>query len=146
MDEPSAGVSGVGTATCDQVEQVHDRASATVARMVLGATLQRLREKAGLSVADASLSIALPAPRIAEVECGQAGRRLRQVAGLCAAYGVSDLAERATLLGLARQANVPQWWHGYRDLVPKPFECYLGLEQAASLIRGFTAQVIPVLL
>ncbi len=146
MNEPSACTRGVGTATRNPPGQAQDRASATVARMVLGATLQRLREKAGLSAADASVAIALPAPRISAVECGQAGLRLRHVAGLCAAYGVSDLAERATLLGLARQANSPQWWHEYQDLVPDWFECYLGLEQAASLIRGYTAQVIPVLL
>ncbi|HET9896540.1 MAG TPA: helix-turn-helix transcriptional regulator [Streptosporangiaceae bacterium] len=146
MTEPSARSSGAGTVTCGQPALAEDRASATVARMVLGATLQRLREKAGLSTADASVAIALPAPRIADVECGQIGLRLRHVAGLCAAYGVSDVTLRATLLGLARQANSPQWWHSYADLVPEWFECYLGLEQAASLIRGYTAQVIPVLL
>ena len=146
MTEPSARSSGTGTAIRDQPGLGQDRASATVARMVLGASLQRLRERAGLSAADASVAIALPAPAISDAECGQAALRLRHVAGLCAAYGVSEVSERATLLGLAREANTPQWWHDYADLVPAWFECYLGTEQAASLIRGYTAQVIPVLL
>ncbi len=114
--------------------------------MVLGATLRRHREKAGLSTADASDAVALPTPHITDMELGQTALRLRHVAGLCAVYGVSDQSERATLLGLARRGSTPEWWHSYLDLIPEWFECYLGLEQAASLIRSYTAQVVPELL
>jgi hypothetical protein len=65
---------------------------------------------------------------------------------LCDLYGVSDQIERATLLGLARRASSPEWWHPYRDLIPPWFTRYLSLEQAASVIRGYAAQVIPGLL
>lgn len=124
-----------------------DRASATMARMVLGMTLRRLRESAGLSADDASGSAGLlPGTSVSDIELGCTGVRLRDVAGLCTAYGVSDLAERVTLLGLARQANNPPWWHCYLNLIPAWFERYLELEQAASLIRSYTGQVIPALL
>jgi hypothetical protein len=123
------------------------RGGAIVARMALGSALGRLREHAGLSAGQASTASGLPASLVTGLERGDAGViRLRDVAGLYTAYGVSDLAQRATLLGLARQANSREWWSGYRDVIPGWFEHYLGLEQAASLIRSYAVQTIPALL
>jgi hypothetical protein len=59
---------------------------------------------------------------------------------------VRDPAERAQFLDLARQANTPGWWHRYSDLLPSWFETYLGLEQAASMIRNYELQFVPGLL
>jgi hypothetical protein len=118
-----------------------------VARMMLGTALARLRVGAGLSASDAGTVTGLPAPVITGLELGDTGIiRLRDVAGLYTAYGVSDLADRAMLLGLARKANSREWWHGYQDVIPGWFGYYLGLEQAASLIRSYAIQTIPVLL
>ena len=61
-------------------------------------------------------------------------------------YGVADDAERAVLLSLARQANSAGWWHSYSEVLPAWFEPYLGLEQAASVIRSYDVQFIPGLL
>ena len=68
------------------------------------------------------------------------------MADLLELYGLHDEAERATLLALARHANTPDWWHSYSDVVPAWFDAYLGLEQAASLIRSYEVQFIPGLL
>ena len=122
------------------------RAGATAARMVLGTALSRLRAQAGLSAGEASAATGVPAPLITGMELGQATVRLWDVAGLYSAYGVSDLAERTTLLGLAHRSNGSEWWHSHRDVIPGWFEHYLGLEQAASLIRCYAGQVIPALL
>ncbi len=123
------------------------RAGATMARMVLGTALGRLRESAGLSAGDASAASGLPVPLVTSLELGQGDLiRLRDVAGLYTAYGVSDLAERATLLGLARRANGREWWHSYQDVIPGWFGSYLGLEQAACLIRCYAAATVPALL
>jgi len=122
------------------------RTGATAARMVLGTALSRLRAEAGLSAGEASAVTGVPVPLITGMELGQATVRLWDVAGLYSAYGVSDLAERTTLLGLAHRANGSEWWHAYRDVIPAWFEHYLGLEQAASLIRCYAGQVIPALL
>lgn len=59
---------------------------------------------------------------------------------------MGDEAERATLLALARQAKVAGWWHQFDDVVPPWFEPYLGLEQAASVIRAYEALFVPGLL
>ena len=83
---------------------------------------------------------------ISGVELGRASLRLRDVADLCTLYGVTDHVERITLLGLPRQANRPEWRHAYQDLIPGWFVRYLGLEQAASVIRSYAVQFIPGLL
>src|SRR5690606_39567183 len=79
-------------------------------------------------------------------EHGEVGVRQLDVAVLPALYGVTDPAERAPLLELARQANRPGWWHKYSDLLPSWFEVYVGLEEAASIIRTYEIQFIPGLL
>lgn len=122
------------------------QASPMLARLVVGRTLRRLREDRGLSREQAGDAIGLPGWMIGHIELGEAGLRLRDVADLCILYGRHDQIERATLLGLARRANGPEWWHPYRDVIPAWFVRYLALEQAASVIRSFAVQVIPGLL
>src|SRR5262249_56133796 len=50
------------------------------------------------------------------------------------------------LVARAWDANTPAWWPSYGDVVPAWFDAYLGLEQAASLIRSYEVQFIPGLL
>jgi transcriptional regulator with XRE-family HTH domain len=115
--------------------------------MMLGRALRTLREQAGISPARASEAIQVTVTGIGALEQGrQPGLRLRDVADLCALYGVADHFQRVTLLSLADLANRPEWWHVYRDVIPGWFEPYLGLEQASSLIRGYETGFIPGLL
>jgi hypothetical protein len=60
-------------------------------------------------------------------------------------YGV-DETERASLVALAKEANSPGWWHKYSDVLPEWFQVYVGLEEAASLIRLYEVQFVPGLL
>lgn len=122
------------------------RAGAVAARVALGAALQRLRSDAGLNADQASAATGVSAGLIADMERGEADVRFWDVAGLYSAYGVSDMATRAMLLGLAHRANCREWWHSYRDVIPAWLEQYVALEQAASLIRCYCARSIPVLL
>ncbi|TDD80213.1 helix-turn-helix domain-containing protein [Actinomadura rubrisoli] len=121
-------------------------AGPTVARMVLGAQLRRLREADGFSREEAGAAVRRPTEWISTLELGRARLKLREVADLCAAYGVTDQAARATLLGLARQANAPGWWSPFQDVIPGWLEPYIGLEQSASIIRAYEAQIVPELL
>jgi hypothetical protein len=77
---------------------------------------------------------------------GRTGFKIRDVAELLTLYGVTDAAERATLLALAEQSNIPGWWHVYHDVVPSWLNVYLGMEQAAVLIRSYELQFVPGLL
>lgn len=121
-------------------------ASPLLSRLLVGAALRRMRVDQGFSYEDAAAAIGEPAGLISMLENGEAGFRMRDMIGLCTLYGVTDIGQRATLLGLARWANRDEWWQEYRDVIPSWFERYLGLEQAASMIRGYEGQFVPGLL
>jgi transcriptional regulator with XRE-family HTH domain len=121
-------------------------AGPTATRMVLGALLRRLREARGITREQAGEVIRASQSKISRLELGRTGFKLRDVIDLYALYGVTDQAERAVLLDLAKQANTPGWWHAYGDVVPSWFEAFLGLEQAAGIIRTYEVQFIPGLL
>ncbi|MGW0471226.1 helix-turn-helix domain-containing protein [Streptomyces coeruleorubidus] len=117
-----------------------------VPRLALGARLRGLRAERGIGRADAGHVIRASASKISRMETGRHGFKLRDVADLLTLYGVTDDAERATLLALAAQANTPAWWQYYSDVVPTWMQTYLGAEQAASVIRCFQVQRVPGLL
>ncbi|HEY8454334.1 MAG TPA: helix-turn-helix transcriptional regulator [Actinopolymorphaceae bacterium] len=114
--------------------------------MVLGARLRRLREAKGITREAAGETIRASGAKISRLELGRVGFKERDIADLLALYGVEDPGERETFLSLARQANARGWWQQYGDLLPSWFETYLGLEQSASLIRGYEPQFVPGLL
>ena len=60
--------------------------------------------------------------------------------------GVAGETQRAQLISLAREANSPAWWQKYSDVVPDWFQIYVGLEEAAELIRVYEVQFVPGLL
>jgi hypothetical protein len=115
----------------------------TVLRMLLGSQLRRLREARGLTREAAGWEIRASESKITRMELGRVGFKERDVADLMTLYGVVDQQERAALLGMARQANKPGWWHHYSDLLPDWFQSYLGLEVATSLIRTYETQFVP---
>lgn len=118
----------------------------TILRMLLGAQLRRLRTAKGISREEAGHAIRGSHAKISRLELGRVSFKERDVADLLTLYGVTDPAERAPLLALARQANTPGWWHKYNDLLPSWFEVYVGLEEAASTIRSYEIQFVPGLL
>jgi hypothetical protein len=76
------------------------------------------------------------------MEHGRVGFKPRDITDLLTAYGVTDEKVRAGILSLARQANAQGWWAQYGDILPDWFEAYLGLEEAASLIRTYELQFV----
>ena len=118
----------------------------TVLRILLGAQLRRLREAKGITRDDAGYLIRSSDSKISRMELGRVSFKERDVADLLTLYGITDDHERQALLGLARQANTPGWWHRYGDLLPGWFQAYIGLEEAATLIRTFEVQFVPGLL
>jgi transcriptional regulator with XRE-family HTH domain len=119
------------------------RAGPTVLRMVVGAQLRRLREAKGISATDAGYAIRATHSKISRMELGRVSFRPRDIADLLTMYGVHDEQERSGFLALASEANAPGWWHGSADLLPGWFEPYLGLEEAARVIRNYEVQFVP---
>ncbi|TDC20875.1 XRE family transcriptional regulator [Streptomyces sp. 8K308] len=118
----------------------------TVPRMILGSRLRQLREARGITGGEAGRRIRGSHSKISRLEMGRTGFKTRDVLDLLTFYGVTDEAERATLLALARQSTQPGWWHVFHDVVPGWLNVYLGLEQAATVIRGYELQFVPGLL
>ncbi|ADB32463.1 hypothetical protein Kfla_3404 [Kribbella flavida DSM 17836] len=118
----------------------------TALRIMLGAHLRRLRERAGVARAEAGWAIRGSESKISRLELGRVGFKERDVLDLLTLYGVTDTAERERLVQLARDANNPGWWHQYGDVTPDWFDAYLGLEAAAELIRTYEVQFVPGLL
>ncbi|SRR5216683_1092920 len=118
----------------------------TVLRIVLGAQLRRLREELRLTTEAAADSIRASHSKISRMELGRVGFKERDVADLLTLYGVTDVQERTLLVALAREASRPGWWHDSSDILPDWFEPYVGLEEAASVIRNYEVQFVPGLL
>jgi Domain of unknown function (DUF5753)/Helix-turn-helix domain len=118
----------------------------TALRIVLGNQLRQLREASGITAGAAGHAIRASHAKISRMELGRVGFKERDVADLLTLYGIIDEQERGAFLALARRANVPGWWHHYSDILPHWFEMYLGLEQAASVIRTYEPQLVPGLL
>ena len=117
----------------------------TVLRILLGSQLRRLREAKGITREEAGYKIRASGSKISRMELGRVSFKERDVVDLLEMYGV-DEAEQAALVALAKEANSPGWWHKYGDVLPEWFQVYVGLEEAASLIRLYEVQFIPGLL
>jgi len=117
-----------------------------VRRMLLGSQLRRLREARGITREAAGYSIRASESKISRMELGRVSFKTRDVEDLLTLYGITDEAERMSLLSLAREANVAGWWHSYSDVLPSWFPTYVGLEGAANLIRAYEVQFVHGLL
>jgi len=118
----------------------------TVLRMLLGAQLRRLREHAGISRDDAGYHIRASGSKISRMELGRVSFKERDVTDLLEYYGVTDVAEREKLVQLTREANATPWYQKFQDVVPDWFHVFVGLEEAAQLIRVYEVQFVPGLL
>jgi len=118
----------------------------TVLRMILGRQLQALREKAQMSYDQAAAVIFASSNTVRRMEKGEGALKPLNVQSLLIAYGITDPGEISQFLALARDATRPGWWHGYDDVLPSWFRTLIGLEEAATLIRGYDPQSVPGLL
>jgi hypothetical protein len=118
----------------------------TVPRILLGTELRRLRTAAGISRGTAGYAIRGSDSKISRMELGRISFKPRDVGDLLTLYGVRDGPERDMFFALMAQANAQSWWHSYADVVPTWFEAYLGLEDAASVIRCYETRLVPGLL
>jgi transcriptional regulator with XRE-family HTH domain len=128
------------------VVSVQPGSGPTVLRMLLGSQLRNLRESRGITREAAGYTIRASGSKISRMELGRVSFKERDITDLLSLYGVDNQGERDALVDLARQANSPGWWHKYGDVLPDWFQVYVGLEEAASLIRIYELQFVPGLL
>jgi hypothetical protein len=117
--------------------------SPTALRIILGRQLRALREKAGMSIEEAGDAIVSTRFTVRRMERAEGGLKPLTVRSLLHAYGVTDPDEVKAFLALCRQASQRGWWHAYDDVLPDWMETFVGLEEAAILIRGWEPHWVP---
>lgn len=119
------------------------RPSPTLAGMQLGNTLAALRKKAGLKVEHAAARLDCSLQKIGHIETGRNKVSVSELRDLCAYYDVpSDVAAELEEMRVA--AAQPRWWSTYR--LPRFLADYVGLEDAARVVREVQLEVVPGLL
>ena len=83
---------------------------------------------------------------VRRMERAEGGLKPLTVKGLLTAYGITEPREVDAFLSMSREASKPGWWHSYNDVLPDWFRTFVGLEEAASSIRGYDPHWIPGLL
>ncbi|MGH3285203.1 MAG: helix-turn-helix domain-containing protein [Streptosporangiaceae bacterium] len=111
----------------------------------LAAELQRRREATGLSREEVARRLEWSTSTLFRIETGRNRPQPGNVRMLLELYGVTG-PERDGLIQLTREARQPGWWHSFRDVLPNPYEVYIGLEAGAASIRNFEPIVVPGLL
>ncbi len=114
--------------------------------MLLGAQLRRLRDAAGITRDEAGYHIRASGSKISRMELGRVSFKERDVTDLLGFYGITDPTEREKLVQLTKEANAVPWYQKYQDVVPDWFHVFVGLEEAAQLIRVYEVQFVPGLL
>jgi transcriptional regulator with XRE-family HTH domain len=122
-----------------------DGRGSAAARLRLGAQLRRWRQAAGMTRQDAAAAIRSSVSKVARLELGRTGIKPRDLSDLLDLYGV-DQTGQASMMALARTGNDRGWWLEYGDVVPAWQASHIGLEQSASLIRGYEPRFVPELL
>ncbi|MHB1433268.1 MAG: helix-turn-helix domain-containing protein [Streptosporangiaceae bacterium] len=128
------------------MNQTRPGSGPTVLRMMLGRQLQALREKAGMSYDQAAEAVYVSPYTIRRMEKAEGALKPLTVKTLLMTYGITDVREIDAFLSLARDASKPGWWHSYDDVLPPWFRTFIGLEEAATLIRGYEPHSVPGLL
>ncbi|MEV5432088.1 helix-turn-helix transcriptional regulator [Streptomyces sp. NPDC052701] len=121
------------------------RAAPTVGQVVLGRRLQELREAAGLGREEAARVLRVAPATVRRMETAEVALKIPYVHILLTAYGVPD-EEVAAFVALAEEANRPDWWQRYHDVLPDWFSLYVSLEGAARIIRSYEPHFVPGLL
>jgi transcriptional regulator with XRE-family HTH domain len=111
----------------------------------LAMELQRRRETTGMSREEVARQLEWSTSTVFRIETGRSRPQPGNVRTLLELYGVTG-PERDGLIQLTRDARQPGWWHSFRDVLPNPYEVYIGLEAGAASIRNFEPVVVPGLL
>ena len=108
----------------------------------LAMELQRRREATGMSREEVARQLEWSTSTLFRIETGRSRPQPGNVRTLLELYGVTG-PERDGLIQLTRDARQPGWWHSFRDVLPNPYEVYIGLEAGAASIRNFEPVVVP---
>ena len=117
----------------------------TVPRRELGRLLRQTREQAGVGLEAAASDLEWSRAKMYRIESGQTPIRALDVEQMCRLYGASpEMSE--VLVSLAKESKSKGWYHAYGEVIPRWFQLYVGLENAATRLRTYEHALVPGLL
>ncbi|MEW2066967.1 helix-turn-helix transcriptional regulator [Streptomyces sp. NPDC007346] len=122
-----------------------ERSGRTVQHLVLVARLRHLREGAGLSVPQAAKRLGWHPSTLRRLEQAQTSLDVGQVSALLDQYG-AGVSETDDIMGRLNAANMPGWWHPWRDAMDSWLMDLMSVESAASIVRTWDPALVPLLL
>ncbi|MFC9941649.1 helix-turn-helix domain-containing protein [Streptomyces pratensis] len=121
------------------------RSGPTVQHRVLAARLRMLRERTGVSLQDAAVALGAHPATVRRIERAETGLDAHQVRVLLERYAVTQAEAEPIMAGLAA-ANLPGWWHRWRDAMEPWQQEVIGIESSAALVRTWHPALVPELL
>lgn len=118
-----------------------DVRSPTLRRRELGGRLRALRLDRGLTVEQVAEMLLCSPSKVSRMETGQRGATPRDIRDLSGIYGVTDEAQVAYMMQLAREGKQQGWWQSFT--VPLGHMNYVGFEQEATSLSIFHSSVVP---
>lgn len=119
------------------------RKQATMRARWLGEGLRRLREDAGLTMAEAARHLQRDGSTVSRFETGVYPARMPDVLALLDLYGVHDRTRREFFTNLSRDIVEPGWWDRYGGDAPPELIDLAWLEARAWQIRSYRQSVLP---
>ncbi|MFD9290835.1 helix-turn-helix domain-containing protein [Streptomyces sp. NPDC060030] len=121
------------------------RSGPTVEHRVLAERMRILRERAGISLQAAAVALGAHPATVRRIERAETGLDAHQVRVLLERYAVSAAEAEPIMTGLAA-ANLPGWWHRWRDTMEPWQQEVIGIESSAALVRTWHPALVPELL
>lgn len=119
------------------------RKQSTMRARWLGQGLRRLREDAGLTMAEAARHLQRDGSTVSRFETGVYPARMPDVLALLDLYGVHDRTRRDFFTNLSREIVEPGWWDRYGGDAPPELIDLAWLEARAWQIRSYRQSVLP---
>lgn len=120
--------------------------SPTAGRRRLRNALRRARDTAQLTQEQVAEEMDWSLSKVIRIETGGVGVSTSDLRQLLQLYQVTDPAEVAALIELARIGRRRPWWTKYKDAIPPGYLSYIGLEDESSALRCVAAVGLPGLL
>ncbi|WP_280422308.1 helix-turn-helix domain-containing protein [Nocardia carnea] len=120
--------------------------NSTLPRRILARLLREKREAAGISVETARRAIGVSKQTFWRMETGQPTRiNPLFISHLAQLYRVDDETSD-TLMALVEETHAKGWWHAFGDTIPRDFDLYIGLQDAAKRMCSYHTMLLPGLL
>jgi transcriptional regulator with XRE-family HTH domain len=121
------------------------RSAPTARRLRIGVELRRMRERAGMTAAEASRSLGTTQAQISNIEANRFGISAERVRTLAHIYGCTDQPLVDALADMAAD-RTRGWWEEYRDTLPPRLLDLAEMEHHAAALRVTQVINIPGLL